>query len=151
MARMHSRKRGKSGSTRPPRAKAPEWFTRSPEEVEDLIVKLAREGVTQSMIGIILRDQYGVPLVKLVTGMTITQILVERDLKPKLPEDLTNMIKRAVNLRRHLEDNKKDFHSKRGLHLTESKIYRLSKYYRNQKVLPKDWKYDWRKAAILIQ
>ena len=151
MARMHSRKRGKSGSTRPPRAKAPEWFTRSPEEVEDLIVKLAREGVTQSMIGIILRDQYGVPLVKLVTGLTITQILVERDLKPKLPEDLTNMIKRAVNLRRHLEDNKKDFHSKRGLHLTESKIYRLSKYYRNQKVLPKDWKYDWRKAAILIQ
>ena len=151
MARMHSRKRGKSGSTRPPRAKAPEWFTRSPEEVEDLIVKLAREGVTQSMIGIILRDQYGVPLVKLVTGMTITQILVERDLKPKLPEDLTNMIKRAVNLRRHLEDNKKDFHSKRGLHLTESKIYRLSKYYRNTKVLPKDWKYDWRKAAILIQ
>ena len=151
MARMHSRKRGKSASTRPPRAKAPEWFTRSPEEVEDLIVKLAREGVTQSMIGVILRDQYGVPLVKLVTGMTITQILVERDLKPKLPEDLTNMIKRAVNLRRHLEDNKKDLHSKRGLHLTESKIYRLSKYYRNTKVLPKDWKYDWRKAAILIQ
>ena len=151
MARMHSRKRGKSGSTRPPRAKAPDWFTRSPEEVEDLIVKLAREGVTQSMIGIILRDQYGVPLVKLVTGMTITQILVERDLKPKLPEDLTNMIKRAVNLRRHLEENKKDLHSKRGLQLTESKIYRLSKYYRNQKVLPKDWKYDWRKAAILIQ
>ncbi len=148
---MHSRRRGKSSSTRPPRAKAPDWFSRSPEEVEDLIVKLAREGLNPSMIGTILRDQYGVPLVKLVTGNTITEILVERDLKSKLPEDLTNLIKRAVNLRRHLEDNKKDHHSKRGLQLLESKIYRLSKYYRNEKVLPKDWKYDWRKAAVLIQ
>lgn len=151
MARMHSRKRGKSSSTRPPRAKAPDWFTRSPEEIEDLIVKFAREGITQSMIGTILRDNYGVPLVKLITGKTISQILEERDLKPKLPEDITILIKRAVNLRRHLEENKKDLASKRGLQLIESKIYRISKYYRKSKVLPKDWKYDWRKAGILIQ
>jgi len=148
---MHARRKGKSSSTRPPRAKAPEWFSRSQEEVEDFIVKLAREGQPPSMIGTILRDQYGVPLVKLTTGKTITQILEERDLKSKLPEDLTNLIKKAINLRRHLEEHKKDLHSRRGLQLIESKIYRLSKYYRNTKVLPKDWKYDWRKAAVLIQ
>lgn len=148
---MHSRRRGKSSSTRPPHAKAPDWLPRSAEEIEDIIVKLAREGHSPSMIGIILRDQHGVPLSKLITGHTITQILELRDLKPTLPEDLTNLIKRAVNLRRHLEENKKDLSSKRGLQLTESKIYRLSKYYRNTKVLSKDWKYDWRKAAVLIR
>lgn len=148
---MHTRRKGKSSSTRPPRTKAPEWFSRSIEEVEDLIIKLTREGQAPSMIGMILRDQYGVPLVKLIAGKTITQILEERGLKPNLPEDLTNLIKQAVNLRRHLEENRKDLHSKRGLQLCESKIHRLSKYYRNTKVLPKDWKYDWRKAAVLIR
>ncbi|NVM54436.1 MAG: 30S ribosomal protein S15 [Candidatus Helarchaeota archaeon] len=151
MARMHSRKRGKSSSTRPPRAKAPDWFSRSADEVEDLIVKLAREGSPPSMIGTTLRDQYGVPITKLITSKTISQILEERGLKLTLPEALTNLIKRAVNLRRHMEENKKDLSSKRGLHLIESKIYRLSKYYRNEKVLPKDWKYDWKKAAVLIR
>jgi len=148
---MHARRKGKSSSTRPPRAKAPEWCTRSPEEIEDIIVKLAREGHGPSMIGIILRDQYGVPLTKLICNKSITQILEERGLKSQLPEDLTNLIKRAIKLRRHLEENRKDLSSRRGLQLIESKIHRLSKYYRNKNVLPKDWKYDWRKAAVLIR
>ena len=151
MARMHSRRRGKSSSTRPPRAKSPDWCSYSIEEVEDFIVKLAREGHGPSMIGIQLRDAYGVPFTKLICNKTVTQILEERGLKAKLPEDITNLIKRAVNLRRHLEENKKDLSSKRGLQLIESKIHRLSKYYRDTKVLPKDWKYDWRKAAVLIR
>ncbi len=151
MGRMHSRRHGKSKSTRPPGAKAPDWVTFGVEEIEDFIVKLAREGHGPSMIGTILRDQYGIPLTKVISGKSITQILEERDLKPTLPEDLTNLIKRAVNLRRHMEENKKDKHSKRGLQLLESKIYRLSKYYRKSKVLPKDWRYDWKKAAVLIR
>jgi len=148
---MHSRRKGKSKSKRPPRAKAPEWCNFSTEEIEDFIVKLAKEGHGPSMIGTILRDQYGIPFTKLICNKSLTTILEERELKSNLPEDLTNLIKRAVNLRRHIEENKKDLHSKRGLQLIESKIYRLSKYYRNTKVLPKDWKYDWRKAAVLIR
>jgi small subunit ribosomal protein S15 len=151
MARMHSNKKGKSGSTRPPWAKSPEWFTRSAEEIEDLIIKLAKEGKGPSMIGLILRDQYGVPLTKSLINKTISQILEERNLKPNLPEDLLNLIKRAVILRKHLEVNKKDKNSKRGLQLTESKIYRIARYYRATDKLPKDWKYDWKKAAVLIR
>ncbi len=151
MARMHSRRRGKSKSKRPTTAKAPDWATRSPEEIEDVIVKLAREGHGPSMIGLVLRDQYGVPFTKLICDKSITQILEERELKGSLPEDLTLLIKRAINLRRHMEANRKDLSSKRGLQLIESKIYRLSKYYRNNKVLPKTWKYDWKKAAVLIR
>ncbi|MHA1314121.1 MAG: 30S ribosomal protein S15 [Candidatus Helarchaeota archaeon] len=151
MARMHHRKKGKSSSTRPPRATLPEWCTVSEEEAEDIVIKLAREGYKPSMIGTILRDQYGVPLVKLITKKGVTEILKENDLLHPVPEDLTNLIVKAMNLRKHLEENKKDKSSKRGLTLIESKIHRLSKYYRKTKVLPADWKYDYKKAAQLIR
>lgn len=151
MARMHSRKKGKSKSTRPPRPSLPEWYNMDNEDVEDLIIKYAKEGIPQAKIGVILRDQHGVPLIKLATGKKISQILQENEMQTPVPEDLLNLIKRANNLRRHLEDNKKDLSSKRGLLLIESKIYRLAKYYRKSGKLPSDWKYDWRKAAILIR
>ena len=72
---MHSRKKGKSGSTRPARLEKPVWVELSSEEVENEVVKLARKGFSQSLIGVILRDSYGVPLVKVVTGKSINQIL----------------------------------------------------------------------------
>ena len=73
---MHSRKRGNSGSTRPARLEKPTWVEPSPEEVESEVVKLARRGQSKSMIGTIMRDSRGVPLVKLVTGKKVTQILL---------------------------------------------------------------------------
>ena len=148
---MHSRRKGKSASKRPPRPTLPDWCNRAPEEVEDIIIRLSKEGKSKSMIGVILRDSYGVPLVRLVTGKTISQILAERDLQPKIPEDMLNLIKKAVNLRRHLEENPKDISSKRGLTLVESKIRRLGRYYRNTGILEPNWKYDYKNAAILIR
>jgi len=132
---MHSRKKGKSKSTRPVRTKPPEWVNKSPEEVESLIVKLAKSGEPPSMIGLTLRDQYGIPLTKLVTGKRITQILRERGLAPEIPEDLSNLIKKAINLKKHLEEHPKDKHSKRGFQLIRSKIHRLEKYYMRKGVL----------------
>lgn len=151
MARMHTSRRGKSGSRRPVHLEPPEWCTRTPEEVEELVVKLAKEGHQPSMIGLILRDQYGVPLVKAITGKSITQILREHDQAPKIPEDLFHLIQRAMNLRRHLEEAKKDLHSRYGLRLIESKVRRLVKYYRRKGILPPDWKYTPEKAALLIR
>ena len=141
MARMHTSKRGKSHSTRPIRLEVPEWCTRTPEEVEELVVTLSKQGHQPSMIGIFLRDQYGVPLCKAVTGKTITQILKTNEQGLKVPEDLFHLIKRATNLRRHLEEARKDLHSSYGLRLIESKIRRLVKYYRQKGVLPAGWKY----------
>ena len=46
----------------------PEWIEYSNEEIEELILKLRKEGNSTSTIGIALRDQYGIPDVKLVTG-----------------------------------------------------------------------------------
>ena len=143
MARMHSRKKGRSGSTRPARLEKPVWIELSAEEVESEVVKLARRGYSKSMIGVILRDGHGVPLVKVVTGKSISDILEENEIESTLPEDLTNLVKKALNLRTHLETNHKDLESKKGLQRTESKIYRLIKYYKKRKVL--EYPYSHRK------
>ncbi|KYK29849.1 MAG: 30S ribosomal protein S15 [Theionarchaea archaeon DG-70-1] len=150
MARMHSKKRGKSRSKRPLRTSPPTWSEYSREEVVDLVLKYRKDEYSPSMIGIVLRDQHGIPSVKLATGKKITTILEEHKAALKLPEDLTNLMKQAVNLRKHLEENPKDLHSRRGLQLCESKIRRLVKYYRGRK-LPQDWRYDPERAELLVR
>ncbi|MBD3211337.1 MAG: 30S ribosomal protein S15 [Candidatus Lokiarchaeota archaeon] len=150
MARLHSRKHGKSGSTRPARLEKPVWIERSAEEVESEVVRLAKKGLSKSMIGIQLRDAYGVPLVKVVTGKKVSDILEENELENPLPEDLTNLIKKALNLRTHLENNKRDLEAKKGLQRTESKIYRLVKHYKKKGVLAPDFKYDSERVRTLV-
>jgi small subunit ribosomal protein S15 len=147
---MHSRKKGKSGSTRPARREKPVWVELSSEEVETEVVKLARKGFSQSLIGVVLRDSYGIPLVKVVTGKSINQILKEHDIEAPLPEDLTSLVKKALVLRKHIESNHKDLESKKGLQRTESKIYRLIKYYKGKKVLAPDFKYDPEKIRTIV-
>ncbi|MEM0457724.1 MAG: 30S ribosomal protein S15 [Sulfolobales archaeon] len=144
------RDKGQSHQTRPVRAGPPKWVRMSPEEIEVLVVELAKMGYPPSMIGIILRDQYGIPLVRSVTGMRVTEILEKHGLKPEIPEDLANLIRRAVNLRRHLSEHPKDKHSQRGLIEIESKIRSLAKYYKRSGKLPQDWEYDPEKAKTLI-
>ena len=150
MARLHSRNKGKSGSTRPPRLEKPVWVERSSEEVENLVVKLARKGFSKSMIGIKLRDSYGIPLVKVVAGKKISEILEEQEIEYALPEDLLNLVKKALNIRKHLEANHKDLEGKKGLQRTESKIFRLIKYYKKKGVLPMDFKYKPEQIRTLV-
>jgi len=151
MARMHARKKGKSGSKKPPSKAAPRWVTYNKNEIAKLVVKLAKDGNSSAKIGLILRDVYGIPSVKQITGKSIKQIMKENNLYPKYPEDLLDLLKRAVNLRNHLAKHKKDYTSKRNLGLLESKIRRLGKYYIRKKVLPSNWKYDPEEAKLIIQ
>lgn len=147
---MHSRKKGKSSSTRPARLEKPVWVELSPGEVENEVVKLARRGHSKSMIGTIMRDSRGVPLVKIVAGKKVSQILESNDIKEPLPEDLSNLVRKALNIRKHLENNHKDLETKKGLNRTEAKIYRLIKYYKKKKVLAADFKYDPEKIRTLV-
>ena len=150
MARIHARRKGKSSSQRPAIKSVPEWLSYTPREVEELVIQLGREGYDPAMIGLILRDSYGVPLVKTITGKKITSILEENDLKSDLPEDLRNLIEKALRLRDHLENNKKDLHNKRQLQNCESKIYRIVRYYKKKGVLPADFRYRAEKMRGLI-
>lgn len=151
LARMHSKAHGKSESKRPIRSKAPDWVKAKPEWVADKVVELTRKGMSQSMIGMTLRDQYGIPLTKHVAGKKISEILKERQVTPALPQDLLDLVRKAIDLRRHLENNKKDLHGKLGLMRIESKVHRLAKYYVREGVLPKDWKYVPEKMVLLVR
>jgi len=146
---MHSRKKGKAGSKKP--ATTAKWVEYKDKEVESLIIKLHKNDLNASDIGRILRDQYGIPSVKSATKKTITQILEENNLLHKIPEDLFNLLKRAVELRYHLLKSKKDYTSKHGLQLLESKIRRLIKYYVREGRLPKDFTYEPERAKLLIE
>jgi len=151
MARMYSGKKGKHGSKKPVRKIPPAWLKYKPFEVEKLVTKLAKEGKSSAQIGLMLRDTYGIPSVKAVTSKKIGWILKENESAPKLPEDLVSLIKRAIEIHRHMLKNKKDMTAKRGLQLTESKIKRLVAYYKGRKVLPREWSYSIDQAKFLIK
>jgi small subunit ribosomal protein S15 len=155
MARMYARKRGRSSSKRPFSFKlketAPEWVDMTAEEVERKVVELYERGISTSRIGSILRDSYGVPSVVLVTGEKITRILKDRNIAGDIPEDLLNLMRKALQIRKHLEVNRKDIHNKRALQLAESKIRRLAKYYRRNKVLPEEWRYKPEIAEFIMR
>ncbi|ABP96385.1 MULTISPECIES: 30S ribosomal protein S15 [Metallosphaera] len=144
------RANGSSHSTRPVRTGSPKWVRFSREEVEMLIEELAKKGYTPSMIGIVLRDQYGIPLAKPIIGKKVNQFLKDKGLASQIPEDLFNLIRRAVNVRRHLNEYPGDKTAKKGLEEIESKIRRLSRYYKRVEKLPQDWTYDPAKAELLV-
>ena len=151
MARMHSRKRGKAGSKKPIKKVISTWLRYKPKEVEMLISKLAKEGKSSSVIGLILRDTYGIPDVKVITKKRITAILQEKKMTKEVPEVLQSVIKKAVMLHKHIESNKNDEAAKRGLKLAESKINRLVKYYKRTGKLSSEWKFDPTKASFYIE
>jgi len=151
MARMHARRKGKSGSTRTIRKKHPEWSSLNPREIESRIIELAKGGKSTSEIGMILRDQYAVPDVKIATGKNVSQILEHNNIKSEIPEDLRNLIRTALSLKKHLDTNVKDLKNKRNLELTESKIRRLTKYYHSEGRLPRGWKYSLEQAKLMFE
>ena len=144
------RKKGRSHSTRPASLTVPKWLQFEPVEIEEIIVDLAKKGYGPSMIGIILRDQFGIPLVKPILGKSVTEILEEHGIRMVVPEDLFKLLQKAVNLRRHLQEHPKDTHAKKGLMDLESKIRRLVKYYKREGKLPPDWEYDPEKAKLIV-
>lgn len=151
MARMYSGHRGKSASHKPPIKIVPKWVTSKKSEVEKLIVELAKQKYTSAQIGLILRDQYGIPDVKTITKKSISQIIKEHNFYPEIPEDLLRLLRKAVLLRGHLTKYKRDLHSKRGLENLESKIRRLGKYYSRTGKLPSDWRYSPEEAKLIVQ
>jgi len=151
MARKYSRKHGKSGSTKPVKKTLPVWLRYKPNEIELLVVKLAKEEKNSSEIGIILRDTYGIPDIKTLCKKKISVILKEKKIAPELPDDLTALIRKSVAIRKHLEPNHKDETAKRGLTLTESKIKALTKHYKKTGKLSSEWKFDPERAGFFTK
>jgi small subunit ribosomal protein S15 len=142
---MHTRRRGSSGSDRPAADDPPEWSDVDEDAIVDRVVDLAEEGHAPSEIGMKLRDEgvdgTPVPDVSLATGRSITEILEVEGAGPDLPEDLRNLMERAVGLHEHMDANPNDHQNKRALQNTESKIRRLVEYYRGDE-LDEDFTYS---------
>eukprot|EP00744_Colponema_vietnamica_P008037 GILI01011489.1.p1 GENE.GILI01011489.1~~GILI01011489.1.p1 ORF type:complete len:152 (-),score=35.66 GILI01011489.1:125-580(-) len=150
MGRMHSGGKGISRSSLPYRRTPPSWCKVEADAVKQEIVKFAKKGLTPSQIGVRLRDSMAIPQVVTITGSKILRMLKVAGLAPEIPEDLYFLIKKAVNVRRHLEKNRKDKDSKFRLILIEARIHRLARYYKTKKQLPPNWKYESATASALV-
>ncbi|AGB36699.1 30S ribosomal protein S15 [Natronococcus occultus] len=154
MARMHTRRRGSSGSDKPTADEPPEWSDVDADDIEARVVELAEQGYDPSQIGLKLRDEgvtgTPVPDVKLATGKKITEILEENDAKADIPEDLRSLMERAVRLREHVQENPQDYQNKRALQNTESKVRRLVDYYRGDE-LEADFQYSYDVAVEILE
>ena len=84
-------------------------------------------------------------MVKPIINKTISDILDQNDLKSEIPEDLNNIVIKAIGLQKHLKSNKNDRRNIRSLELIEAKVHRLSVYYKKIGRIPENWKY---KAVI---
>lgn len=122
-------------------------MSQSKDQVSSLVLKLSKDGLSPSEIGLKLRDEHGIPLVKPVVGKSLTELLVDNNVRPEMPEDLETLVKKAVGLQKHLKIHNSDHRNVRSLELVEAKIHRLSKYYKSIGKLPKSWKY----AAVIAQ
>lgn len=151
MARIHSSHRGSSGSDPPLRDEQPDWVELTPAEVEEEVLALREQGLSQAEIGLQLRDRLGVGDVREVSGQSVGEILATHDLEPEIPEDLMALMERAVRLHEHLQDHPKDTANRRGLRLVESKIRRLVDYYKDEGRLDEDWRYSIDQAQLLTE
>nr|AIF21290.1 ribosomal protein S15P (RP-S15, rpsO) [uncultured marine group II/III euryarchaeote KM3_99_A09] len=151
MGRMHSGGKGKSGSRRPNISEVPEWSEQDKEKVEAQILQLHEEGNSSAVIGTILRDQYAVPNVQLLLGKKVMEVLRENDKAPEVPEEVMNLLRRAVSLVDHLDNNRKDLHNQRQLELVESKIRRIARYHRGEGNLPSDWNYKRDQLRLMVE
>ena len=141
MGRMHASGRGKSGSNRPFVDAAPEWSNTDKSAIEETILDLSRKGHTAAEIGLILRDQHAVPSVRLVLGERVGQVLARNEISPEIPEDLMNLMRKALRMFDHLNTNRKDIHNRRQLELVESRIRRLARYLKGTGALDSEWTY----------
>jgi small subunit ribosomal protein S15 len=150
MARMHTKKHGKSKSRKPIGADIKKQEV-DRKALDAVIEKYAKQGMSPALIGERLKKEHNVPYIKAYLGKRLVGILKERKLSGSIPADMFDLMKKAVKMHKHLQHNKQDVHNKTILHRIESKINRLSKYYRAQGTLPEKWKYDPREAELLIK
>ncbi len=151
MARMHTKKHGKAKSKKPIIDITNIETITNKKEIEEIIVNYAKKGMPPALIGEKLKKEHKVPYVKLIFGKGIGDILKENKIETNIPYDLLDLIKKAVNMQKHLEKNKQDISNKTVLARTRSKIWRLTKYYINKGILPETWRYDPATAELLIK
>ncbi len=103
----------------------PVWLKYTKDEVEAIILKLADKGLTAEKIGLVLRDQYGIPKVK-IYDLKISKILKEKQ-KYQEPTNI-NLKTKLQKIIDHYKKNKQDKNSERSLMITKAKLKKRDDY-----------------------
>ena len=151
MSRIHSGRKGRAGSHRPYPVAKPAWVTATTEEIVAQGTQMVKAGRSAAQVGLALRDGYGVPSVRAVTGQRLGALLAAHGLRPEIPDDLQSLLKRVVHLQHHLEAHPNDLANRRGLNLMESRIRRLAHYYRQRRRIPESRRYSSAGAALQVE
>lgn len=101
-----------------------DWTKISPKEVEKIIVELARQGMSAEKIGLVLRDQHGLPKAKLL-GVKISKVLKENNLESD--SEKKNIQNKIENLKKHSGKNKHDYTAIRKTVMYTARINRKEK------------------------
>jgi|SRR3989338_2390722 len=90
----------------------PDWIKMKSNEVEALVLEIAKSERSRPKIGLILRDKHGIPKVKL-TGKKLSKIL--EDNKVNFLTDKEIIQKKVKTLENHISNNKHDYSAKKSL------------------------------------
>ena len=103
----------------------PTWVKMKEPELKNVILELS-EKHSPSQIGLVLRDQYGIPTTK-IFGKKLKAYLKELGIERN--EDIENAEKKVKNIKEHLKNNITDRHAKHKLQNTQSRLNITRKYF----------------------
>ena len=103
----------------------PSWAKLSETELKTIVAELAQKN-QPAQIGLILRDQYGIPTTK-IFGKKLSKILAELNLQTNF--ELQNVQKKAERMVEHLKKNKGDKKAKHKLQKASGRVNKLKKYF----------------------
>jgi len=104
--------------------KKTEWVKMKPADIEKKVIELAKENTPPEKIGLILRDQHGIPKAR-IFGKKIGQILEENGLL--INSEKENIEKKLDKLKKHFEKNKHDYSAKRSIITYTGRINKIKK------------------------
>jgi ribosomal protein S15P/S13E len=103
----------------------PAWVKMQEPELKKTILELSEKN-SPSQIGIILRDQYGIPTTK-VFGKKLKAYMKELGIERN--EDLENAEKKVERMKEHLKNNITDRKAKHKLQHAQSRLNITKKYF----------------------
>jgi ribosomal protein S15P/S13E len=112
--------------------KKPVWLKYVDSEINEIILKIIEKNptLTAEKIGLVLRDNYGIPQTK-IYSIKISEVLKKAG-KYNSP-DLENLKNKVKKLEMHLKKNKQDKRTERALIITRAKLKKVEDYLAKKK------------------
>jgi len=108
----------------------PVWLKMTEEEMKKLILELSERN-QPAQIGLILRDQYGIPTTK-VFGKKLSAYLKEAGRNEFF--EVKNIEKKVAKIKEHMKNNGQDKKAKHKFQKANSKLNALRKYAKTRKL-----------------